>query len=336
MEAKNDCTSRFTPRRGNVFVYTLIAVFLGIASLDAQSRNCTAEEKAAADKQLWLSQTDKKIALERQLPWGAPAPKGETSNEMLLIQRDYVIDYDGDLRVPVWTAHRLDGKALGKVERVNCFRSDPRVKASVASAPSDYVEPVFDQGHLTPNSDMSTSINTVINSFVMTNMAPQFCQFNRGVWQIFESIVRLWAKEKGTVYVITGSVFDRNGDGKRDVDTDAKRMKSNNGKTRVAIPTHFYKVLVHQNADGTVDTLAVMLPHDQTDVDGAEAIAYLEKHIVSVDDVEAITGLTFFEGAGAAGADAKHARATTLWPYEGKPARSLVDDRCRKTAGASY
>ena len=309
---------------------------LGTAASEAKTRNCTKEEKTTADKQLWLNKADKKKALERHLPWGTPAPKGEVSNEMLLIQRDYVIDYDGDLLVPMWTAHRLEGKRLGKSDRVNCFRPDPRVNAPAASLKSDYAEPVFDQGHLTPNSDMSIGLNPVINSFVLTNMTPQFCQFNRGVWQIFESIVRLWAKEKGTVYVITGSVFDRDSDGKRDADAAAKRMTSNNGKTRVAIPSHFYKILVHQDVDGTVEALAVMLPHDQTDVNGAEAVSYLEKHIRSIDEVEAVTGLTFFEGVGAQGAAVKQARPAGLWAYKGKPARSLVDDRCRATAGANH
>lgn len=309
-------------------------LLLSILVPAAQARNCTPEEKAAADRQLWLNNRDKQAALARHLPWGAPQPTNPVTNEALLIHRDYVINYDSDLRVPIWTTHRLDAAGLGKVERVDCFRKDPRINAPAASIPADYTEPIFDQGHMTPNGDMSRGLNPVINSFVMSNMTPQYCQFNRGVWQIFESIVRLWTIEKRTVYVLTGSVFDRDGDGRRDADSAARRMKSNSGKTRVAVPSHFYKILLYQRSDGTVEMLAVLLPHDQTDVNRGEALKYLEKHIRSVTDIEALTGLTFFPNVGQAGAAAKQARASSLWPIKGKPANSLVDDRCRKTAGA--
>jgi len=90
---------------------------------------------------------------------------------------------------------------------------------------------------------MTGSTNAVLNSFLMSNMTPQYCQFNEGVWEMTENIVRLWAKERGTLYVITGSIFDRNGDRQRDADASAARMRSKNNKTRVAVPTAFYKII---------------------------------------------------------------------------------------------
>ena len=322
--------------RLRIVAYALLASVLTGTAAELQARNCTPQEKKSADKQLWLSKADKQKSLERNLPWGLPESPTGAVDEMLLVQRDYVIDYDKVLRVPVWSAERLDGKGLGKVSRVDCFRRDPRIDAADASLPSDYREPIFDQGHLTPNGDMSKALIPVLNSFIMSNMAPQFCQFNRGVWQIFESLVRLWAQEEGTVYVITGSVFDWNDDGERDADAAVKRMKSNNGKDRVAIPSAFYKILVHQNADGSVQALAVILPNDQTDLNGAEAIHYLAEHIRSIDEIQAVTGLTFFPDIGPDGASVKHTRAAGLWPYQGTPARSLVDAKCRKTAEMPY
>lgn len=326
-----------------VFLLGLIFSIAGLSgySTDAQSRNCTAEEKAAADKQLRLSKKDQQLSIEKHLPWGIPTATVPVDNEDLLVHRDYVIDYDRDLLVPVWTAHRLDAKELGKIDRVDCFRRDPRINALYASLPSDYAEPIFDQGHLSPNGDMSRALNPVINSFIMSNMAPQYCQFNRGVWQILESLVRLWVKDKdrGTIYVITGSVFDRDNDGKRDPDASAKRMKSNNGKIRVAVPSHFYKILIHQKADGNVETISFLLPHDQTDLDGDAAFQYLEKHIHSIEEIEAVAGLKFFPKAAQDRpervAATEKARAANLWPFTGKRPSSLANSpQCKATAGA--
>lgn len=282
----------------------------------AAARNCTAIEKSAADAHLWLNKRDSGAAMARHLPWGVPEPAAVR----VLVQHDYLVGYSDSLMVPLWTAHRLDSTNLGKVTRADCFRRDPRIPAPVASLPSDYDEPIYDQGHLTPNGDMSHGLTPLLNSFVLSNMAPQHCQFNRGVWQILESLVRIWAEEQGVLYVITGSVFDRNGDGVRDDDSVALRMTSRNGKTRVAVPSHFYKVLVHQFDDGHVEVLAILMPNDKTNLDGAAAIGYIQDHLVSVADIEKLTGLNLFPDVG----PSMPHRATTLWPHSKSAARSLA------------
>lgn len=309
-------------------LYSSLIACLVLTAWPAVARTCTAEEKAEADKKLWLNKRDTAAAINRHLPWGLPGSTTSNDTIQVLAQRDYVIGYDLELRVPLWTAHRLNAKGLGKNERVDCFRRDPRIDAPAASLPSDYKEPVFDQGHLTPNGDMSTGLVPVINSFMMSNMAPQFCQFNRGVWQILESLIRVWVKDRKTLYVVTGSVFDYDGNGQPDASADVPRMKSSNGKERVALPSHFYKIVIHQREDGTVDALAFLMPHDMTDVAGDEAIQYLERNLKSIEDIETVAGVKLFPAV-----EGQYPpRATSLWEFEGAVPRSLVDDRCRATA----
>jgi len=305
-----------------------LLVCLAFVAYPAAARTCTADEKAEADKKLWLNKRDTTAAINRHLPWGLPESIASHDTIQVLAQRDYVIGYDLELRVPLWTAHRLNAKGLGKNERVDCFRRDPRIDAPAASLPSDYKELVFDQGHLTPNGDMSTGLVPVINSFMMSNMAPQFCQFNRGVWQILESLIRVWVKEKKILYVVTGSAFDHDDNGHPDANTDVPRMKSSNGKERVAVPSHFYKIVIHQQENGTVESLAFLMPHDQTDVAGDEAIQYLERNLKSIEDIEAVVGVKLFPAV-----EGKYPpKASALWAFEGAIPRSLVDDRCRATA----
>jgi endonuclease G len=164
----------------------------------------------------------------------------------------------------------------------------------------------------------------------MSNMTPQFCQFNRGVWQILEEIVRRWAVQYGTVYVTSGSIFDRDGNGVRDPDDAALRMTSNNGKRRVAIPSAFYKIVAVKDADGTVETLSVLLPNDQTDLDRAEAVAYLGEHVTTLARLEQLAGLDLFPNS-----PAHVVEHPALWPFSGKPPRSLAHGvQCAATAGA--
>jgi endonuclease G len=320
---------------GKIFVhiFSFVTILFGtvIASTAATAANCTAAERHEADRWLWLNERDRDASVEQNLPWGTPAPTGSVSHERTLIQRDYVIAYDADLRVPLWTAEKVTGERLGRVGRSDCFRKDVRLKSPDASAPSDYSEPIFDQGHVTPSANMTMSQIAVHNSFIMSNMTPQFCQFNRGVWQILEEIVRRWAVQYGTVYVISGSIFDRDNDGVRDPDDSALRMTSNNGKKRVAIPSAFYKIVALRNADGRIETLSILLPHDQTDLDRDEAVAYLGRYVTTLAQIERLAGLQLFPDV-----PTTIVEHPALWPFAGAAPKSLArgSAQCSATAGA--
>jgi endonuclease G len=312
------------------FCTSMLFAGYALAATPASAANCSAAERHEADRWLWLNARDRAASIAQNLPWGAPAPTGPVSNERQLVQRDYVIGYDADLRVPLWTAERVTGADLGKVGRSDCFRRDVRLKSADASTPSDYSEPVFDQGHVTPSADMTMSKLAVHNSFIMSNMTPQYCQFNRGVWQILEEIVRRWAVQYGTLYVTSGSIFDRDGNSLRDPDDAAPRMASANGKSRVAIPSAFYKIVAVKGTNGTLETLSILLPNDQTDLDRAEAVAYLGRHVTSLARIAQLTGATLFPNA-----PPGIVEHPALWPYKGDPPRSLARGaQCAATAGA--
>lgn len=306
-----------------ILVRGAATLFLAFSTLvgwsPALAANCTAAERTVADAQLWLSPADQAASVATHLPWGVPTDTGPVTNERLLTQRDYVIRYDADLRVPLWTAERVDAARLGNISREDCFRRDPRLPTAVASAPSDYDEPIYDQGHMAPFANQSTSTIAGHNSFVMSNMAPQTCQFNRGIWQILEGITRLWATENGTVFVFSGSVFDRDGNRARDPDASAQRMLARNGTSRVAIPSHFYKVIALRRPTGPIETLSIMMPHDNANPDGPAALRYLQAHVTTIAAIERVAGIDLFPGTSGI------REATTVWPFRGTQPRSLCN-----------
>lgn len=301
------------------FALFLAALAAAAGSTPAPAANCTAAERAAANAELRLNPRDQGVAITTHLPWGIPRATGPATNESVLVQRDYVIGYDADLRVPLWTAERVDSSRIGRAEREDCFRADPRLGAANASTPADYDEPIYDQGHLAAFANQSSSEVAGHNSFIMSNMAPQTCQFNRGIWQILEGITRLWAAERGTVHVLSGSIFDRDGNGVRDSDSSARRMRSRNGGERVAIPSAFYKIVAYRSPDGSLATLSVMMPHNEANPDGPAALRYLQAHVTTVAAIEGLTGLDLFPGASDLG------ESTALWPFAGRQPRSLCN-----------
>lgn len=313
-------------------VTKLLALSLVACSVYANARNCTVVEKAAADRQLWLNQRDHDLSIRTHLPWGMPPIAENVHDEWMLAQRDYVIRYDGTLRIPLFTAERVDAKRLDstrrkKVARTDCFRKDVRIEADQASKPTDYDEGIFDQGHLAAFANQATSVIAGNNSFIMSNMAPQTCQFNRGIWQILEGVVRLWVTQRKTVFVISGGLFDRNNDGLRDTDDAAAHMKARNGTSRVAIPTAFYKILAYRGEGGTIETLSFVLPHNQLNPNGDAAVSYLADHITSIADIEQKTGFDFFPEA------AELHEANSLWSFDRS---KLPNSLCRDPAGPAF
>ena len=301
----------------------VVLAALWVLPLHAEDRNCTDPEKATADKLLFLNTKDKAAAVERHLPWGVPKAGG--SDTVVLAHWDYVMLYSTTLRVPIWTAHRIEPKGLDTVSgRIECFRQDPRVDSPKATLPGDYDEPDFDQGHLVPSEDLSHRIPENVNSFIMSNMTPQYGPFNRIIWKRLETQARNWAKAYKNVYVISGSIFDSDGDGKPDADGSIKRMKARNGSKRVAIPSHFYKIIVRKCGNGKASTLAFVLPNEKKSHSGSAGAQFLEASRKSIADIEQLTGLEFFRSG--EGAKIERTNAHAMWPLKPAAGASAAAD----------
>jgi len=68
-------------------------------------------------------------------------------------------------------------------------------------------------------------------------------------------------------------------------------MQANDGSTRVAVPTHFYKLVIKEQPDGRVDTIAILLKNEQNPPSASDQT--FKQHIVSIDEIEGRTGLDF-------------------------------------------
>jgi len=170
-----------------------------------------------------------------------------------------------------------------EVRRTNDYRPDPDVLGGDDRAElSDYRGSGYDRGHLASAADMARSRITMSESFLLTNIAPQIPGFNRGIWKRLETEIRGWAVERGDINVCTGPVYlDDDGDGVVEFDVI--------GRGQVAVPDAFFKIVVAREDSG-VDVIAFVLRN--TDYPSGIKLAGF---IVSVDEVEALTGLDFLD-----------------------------------------
>lgn len=267
-------------------------------------------------------------AIAKHLPFGRPKHVGHfsRSNEFLLTGPYFVVRYDADLRAPLWTAHRLtrEEAALsrkthpGKAEkRKNSFRSDPRLEPDERAFCSDFKEPVFDQGHMVPNADLDwidPNIGYSLgmdHSFLMSNMTAQHCEFNRGPWWVLEDLTRKWAANAAETWIVAGTIFDWDGELGRDPDVSVERMKNHIGISAVAVPSHLYRIIIQRDGNNW-KTLSFILPNDETLITNDQRIPYLEDKIVTLAEIESMSGLRFLN-------DKTVSQASSLWPFAGCP-----------------
>jgi len=75
---------------------------------------------------------------------------------------------------------------------------------------------------------------------------------------VLEERIQEWAGQEDNSWVITATVFDKDGITGRDKDDDAWRMKCLDGR-RVAIPSVLYKIVICPAQDDW-ETLTILIP----------------------------------------------------------------------------
>lgn len=237
-------------------------------------------------------------SVHEHLPFGLPST-GE-----LLFRQGYVVSHNSWLKIPNWAAYHVSSATLrGTLSRSNDFRDDEDLKPWQRSEPADYKRSGYDQGHMVPAGAMKRGATAMSESFLLSNMVPQVgLGFNRGIWRILEDKVRDWATTRGEGWVFVGPVFQE-ADG-----TGMMKFKLI-GKSRVAVPSHNFMILVTRDRQSKLDAIAFMLPNAKAKNE------QLASFLVSVHDIERVTGLDFIDQLPDDQEDELESkRAEKLWP----------------------
>lgn len=182
----------------------------------------------------------------------------------------YTLSYNETHEQANWVHYKINPSFLnGTYPRTNSFRVDPYVSSNSATL-NDYKGSGYDRGHLAPAADMKFNSVAMSESFFMSNMSPQKPEFNRGIWKRLESLVRAWG-ERFEIFVSTAGVLNIGGYGTI-------------GRNKVKIPSKYYKVIYAPEKNIMIGFL----------MSNAKLSGQLSSYAISVDRVEAITGIDFF------------------------------------------
>lgn len=198
-----------------------------------------------------------------------PAPAADPVYHYQGFSLAYVEEYEQAR----WVAYELEVSQLNtpKVSRTDFFKEDKSIKTG-SSTFYDYKNSGYTKGHLVPAADRAYSIETMEETFLMSNIAPQIYHCNSGIWRELEEQTRDWARSNRSLYIVSGPIFGRR----------IERI----GQNQVAVPEAFFKVLLDSN-EPEIKGIGFIIPNQMSEKP-------LSDYAVSIDELEQKTGIDFF------------------------------------------
>lgn len=188
-------------------------------------------------------------------------------HETLVVHERYTVAFDVARRVPRWVCWQIE-PSTSKVSRAKMsFKPDPAVERSVME--SDYAKSGFDLGHMCPAADMSSDVESLLATFLTSNVAPQVPALNRGDWKELEAALHKEASAS-PVICICGPIWLT---GRADLI----------GTAGVAVPDAFFKIAYGGTASVARAWVMPNKPGNRKPAD----------YEVPVSAVERATGLSF-------------------------------------------
>lgn len=243
-----------------------------------------------------LATTEAQKFLTRAAAYGLP------SFDNLRFYDHHVVSYDNRLKQPVWTLEYYWCRKVcnyAPVMRKKYFYfPDLSVPPCFRSTDEDYKSSEYYRGHFATAFDNEKSPNLLTQSFTSSNVAPMVHNLHRAgcLWHRLESYATFIARRSKNTHIVTGVLY-LPADGTlsaRDQPKEKVRYRTI-GLNRVAVPSHFYKILLHETKAGSMSLEAFVVPNSP----GVDEQTLLERFRINVHTelpkIEALTGLRFFE-----------------------------------------
>lgn len=197
----------------------------------------------------------------------------EGSCDKVLERTAFTTCYNYETKQPNWGAYILTyDKVQGHIKRPDhAFKEDNEIPLKYRSTLDDYRGSHMDRGHIVPNASVDYDIKAQLESFYLSNIAPQYPRFNQGIWSEIENEVRNYTKNNSEIYVVTGSVPGN---------------KNDYVGSFVNVPSYFYKVVYSPSKRKGI---AYLVPHEPNLNKNS-----FKTYKTSIAEVEKMTGINFF------------------------------------------
>ena len=215
------------------------------------------------------------------------------------LARNYTVCYSSEHHCPLWvSAPRHDMYSVKNVKRTDAYAQDPDIPAEVQYS-SKSTGGDCNKGHMLGSAERLVSAATNRQVFYYTNIAPQLsANFNTGGgrWNVLEDYVDTQVCAD-TLYETLGCYFEPYTDAYGQSATPV--TISFGSRDDVVRPTMFYYVLLRTKSGNSGKALS------QCSASELKCVAFVRSHVnvrqavsatelMSVSDLEKITGVTYF------------------------------------------
>ena len=213
--------------------------------------------------------------------------------------RNYTVCFSAEHHCPVWVAAPRHKMYQSGASRTDAYAKDPDIPSDIQYN-SKSTGGSCNKGHMLGSAERLSSTATNKQVFYYSNIAPQYSStFNTGGggWNTLED----WVDGQvcsDTLYVVIGAYFEKYTD--RRGYTDAPKTISFGGRSDVTRPSMFYYILLRTKNGNSGKPLS------QCSADEIKCAAFVrshatpkgvsvgEKDMMSVSDLEKLTGFTYF------------------------------------------
>lgn len=159
----------------------------------------------------------------------------------------------------------------------------------------------FDHGHICPSADKKLNLTQQKQTFFMTNMQPQYSNFNqKGTWYNMESQLRTFAPKinTDTLFIVKGGTIDQVGSESNILGWKKNGVSSDTQLDGyVPIPKYFFVAVLKKEYNSSTNSYSYSafgywFPHENKAFDSKND--KLSNYVVNIKTLEANTGIDFF------------------------------------------
>ena len=230
-----------------------------------------------------------------------PKVKGGTST--IIVHMDgnevnYCTEWDNSIHSQRWSCYTLT--TTNSVKNVSRYYGDPQYPHDAdlnstygyAEYENDpFYSSGFDHGHICPSADRLSSRTSNVQTFYLTNMQPQYGNFNqKGTWYQMEDKVRKMAptSTKDTLFIVKGGT----------IDNSANIIKYIQGScsVKIPVPKYFFVALLNKSYNSkkqtyTYSAMGFWFEHKNEVFQSGDNLG---NYIVNINTLEEKTGIDFF------------------------------------------
>lgn len=223
---------------------------------------------------------------------GPPKNRDPDRKVQVLVNHGFISGYAPSRLQPLWSAYRVaHADRWVNYDRPHLYYADDRLPEQHRLAPDTFGTHngvAYNVGHMVPNAAINTQFGRLaqMETFLMSNMSPQYGSLNQGLWLKLENKIRNIedTPQKDHVWAVAGPIFD-----------EAPHTIPHSGGKSVPVPTDYYYILIDPfrypwNRESNVDIVCFRVPQD------VDRDTPFDDLIVTLEEIEQATMLDFLPG----------------------------------------